>query len=257
MPRRRNNCFDKSLAPLLLKKRVINGFRGGSSLKISSIEISDIENKCKGLVSLFKDIMIDILIVPSSELTCNKNEDYCILFYSNKSNNYLYNIGYLAEQLCLYLNLIDVGYVCVYEHIDKMVYNGLDFVLALAIKKVGKGFYEYGHKTMKKSVDDLWCGGEYLDIGSIVCFTTGIFDTKSWFVQTYPKKFNVYGNDKLKSYNSFFKACIDIGAFLFDLEVILANENIKYERFVDNLEEGDIDGKNMIATYVLGKSKRK
>lgn len=42
-------------------------------------------------------------IVPAEKTTCKRGQQYCILLYSEKKENYLQNIGYLGEQLDLYL----------------------------------------------------------------------------------------------------------------------------------------------------------
>lgn len=49
------------------------------------------------------DIKTAIRIVPAAETTCKRGEEYCILLYSEKKKHYLQNIGYIGEQLDLYL----------------------------------------------------------------------------------------------------------------------------------------------------------
>ena len=51
---------------------------------------------------LVEDINVKIKIVKDST-TCKRVQEYCILLYSEKKDNYLQNIGYLGEQLDLYL----------------------------------------------------------------------------------------------------------------------------------------------------------
>lgn len=41
--------------------------------------------------------------------TYNRGQEYFILFYSEKKDNYLQNIGYLGEQLDLYLTSKNIG----------------------------------------------------------------------------------------------------------------------------------------------------
>ena len=48
-------------------------------------------------------IKTEICIVPESETTCKRGGEYCILFYSEQKEEYLRNIGYIGEQIDLYL----------------------------------------------------------------------------------------------------------------------------------------------------------
>ena len=70
-------------------------------------ELKDIEEKFSKLKPLVEDIKVKIKIVKKESIL--RGQEYCILFYSEKKDNYLQNIGYLGEQLDLYLVSKNIG----------------------------------------------------------------------------------------------------------------------------------------------------
>ena len=47
--------------------------------------------------------------MPAGKTSCKRGEEYCILLYSEKKGDYLRNIGYIGEQLDLYLASLNIG----------------------------------------------------------------------------------------------------------------------------------------------------
>lgn len=73
-------------------------------------------------------------IVKEEETSCKRGSEYCILLYSEKKGNYLQNIGYIGEQLDLYLASMDIGSLWFgIGKTEEENYNGLDFVIMIAI----------------------------------------------------------------------------------------------------------------------------
>lgn len=87
---------------MIFKRKSFHLFK--DTQNISSSELQDIENAYKTFKPLIGDIKTDIEIVPAAKTTCKRGEEYCILLYSEKKDNYLQNIGYIGEQLDLYLS---------------------------------------------------------------------------------------------------------------------------------------------------------
>ena len=80
-----------------------------SGNKITEDEIKDIYSTFKTFKPLINNIKVDIKIVENNQTTCNRGQEYCILFYSENKPNYLQNIGFLGEQLDLYLASKNIG----------------------------------------------------------------------------------------------------------------------------------------------------
>ena len=128
--------MDNNLYEMILKRKSFHLFRNIGNEKITLEELKDIENKFKELKPLDDSIKVKIKIVKDST-TCIRGQEYCILFYSEKKDNYLQNIGYLGEQLDLYLVSKNIGTLWFgIGKVKEKELDGLDFVIMIAIKKV-------------------------------------------------------------------------------------------------------------------------
>ena len=76
---------------------------------ITDTEIKGIEEFIKTVRPLDEKIETKICIVPESETTCKRGGQYCILFYSEAKDEYLRNVGYIGEQIDLYLASQNIG----------------------------------------------------------------------------------------------------------------------------------------------------
>lgn len=56
-----------------------------------------------GIKPLDDSIRFSIKIVPESETTCKRGAQYCIEIYSEEKGNYIRNVGYIGEQIDLWL----------------------------------------------------------------------------------------------------------------------------------------------------------
>lgn len=99
-----NDLFYK----MIFKRKSFHLFRGEKD-KISQKELGEIEETFQKIKPLIADIKVDMKIVPASQTNCKRGEEYCILLYSEKKDNYLQNIGYMGEQLDLYLASVNIG----------------------------------------------------------------------------------------------------------------------------------------------------
>ena len=129
---------------------------------------------------------------------------------------------------------------------DEPTYNGLDFVIMIAIAKIPENkFRKDVFKSKRKSLDEIWNGDHYHDIGNIVRFAPSACNTQPWKVTAEEKGLTVYRYkkpgkrgimpaDKVAHYNR-----IDIGIFLCFLELSLMENSISFERelFTDTAED--------------------
>lgn len=89
---------------MIFKRKSFHIFKDRQT--ISDIELRNIEENIKNFKSLDEGIKTAFQIVPAGETSCKRGEEYCILLYSEKKGDYLRNIGYIGEQLDLYLPLL-------------------------------------------------------------------------------------------------------------------------------------------------------
>jgi hypothetical protein len=181
------------------------------------------------------------------------------LFYSEKKDNYLQNIGYLGEQLDLYLVSKNIGTLWFgIGKVKEKELDGLSFVIMIAIAKVDSGdkFRKDMYKSKRKDLEEIWKGDFYLDIANIVRFAPSACNLQPWIVESSkdkldvyrykkPGKFGIMPRDMIVYYNQ-----IDIGIFLCFLELCLKKNNISFDRKIF-VESDVLNEKNKTATYLL------
>ena len=100
--------MNNKLYDMIFKRKSFHLFRNIGNENISDEEIKDIENEFNNFKPLVQDIKVKMKIVKDFT-TCKRGQEYCILLYSEKKDNYLQNIGYIGEQLDLYLVSKNIG----------------------------------------------------------------------------------------------------------------------------------------------------
>lgn len=250
--------MDNNLYDMIFKRKSFHLFRNIGNEKISEEELNDIENYFNKIKPLDQNIKTKIRIVKEGA-SCHRGQEYCILFYSEKKDNYLQNIGYIGEQLDLYLVSKNIGSLWFgIGKVDEKQYEGLDFVIMIAISKVDKEekFRKDMYKSKRKEVDEIWNGDYYKDIASIVRFTPSACNTQPWKVEAKEKELSIYRyrkegkrgimpKDRVIYYNQ-----IDIGIFLCFIELCLEHNGLTYKRELF-IEEDHEQENNLTARYEI------
>ena len=250
--------MDTELYNMIFKRKSFHLFRNIGNEHISEDELKDIENYFNKLKPLVDDIKVKIKIVKEGA-TCKRGQEYCILFYSEKKENYLQNIGYLGEQLDLYLVSKNIGTLWFgIGKVEEKQLEGLDFVIMIAIAKVDdeSKFRKDMYKSRRKELKEIWSGDNYLDIANIVRFAPSACNTQPWKVETSEKELKVYRYRKdgkrgimpknlVIYYNQ-----IDMGIFLCFLELCLEKSDIEYHKDL-YIEENHENEMNLLAKYSI------
>ena len=251
--------MDINLYDMIFKRKSFHLFRNIGNETITDDELKDIEEYFNTLKPLVDDIKVKIKIVKDG-VTCKRGQEYCILFYSEKKDNYLQNIGYLGEQLDLYLVSKNIGTLWFgIGKVEEKQLDGLDYVIMIAIAKVDSAdkFRKDMFKSKRKELNEIWKGDNYLDIASIVRFAPSACNTQPWIVESSKNQLKVYRyrkegkrgimpKDRVIYYNQ-----IDIGIFLYFLELCLEHNKIKYKKELF-IEENHDDEMNLTARYEMG-----
>ena len=247
--------MDKELYEMIFKRKSFHLFRNIGSEHLTDEELKDIENKFKELKPLVSDIKVSLRIVKKSSVF--RGQEYVLMLYSEKKDNYLQNIGYIGEQLDLYLVSKNIGTLWFgIGKPDEIEFDGLDFVIMIAISKVDSSdkFRKDMYKSKRKEVEEIWYGDKYLDIANIVRFAPSACNTQPWYVYEEDNSLKVYRyrkegkrgimpKDKVIYYNQ-----IDIGIFLCFMELCLENKGINYNRELF-IEEDSEKEYNLVAIY--------
>ncbi len=244
---------------MIFKRKSFHLFRNIGEERISKEELRDIEETYKKLTSLFPEIRTAIRIVPAKETTCKRGQEYCILLYSEKKSGYLQNVGYLGELLDLYLVSKEIGTLWFgIGKVEEQSYEGLDFVIMIAIAKVddAKKFRKDMFKSKRKPREEIWNGEFLTGVSDIVRYAPSACNTQPWLVERKENELQVFRYKKpgkrgimpaaqVSYYNR-----IDIGIFLCFMELCLKHRGIGYERVLYE-DLGTDAEKTLVATYRL------
>ena len=240
----------------IFKRKSFHLFVGGE--KPNEEEIDELEDFIKTVKPLYDDIKTEIIIVPEEETTCHRGADFCVLFYSEPKGDYLRNIGYMGEQIDLYLTSLDMGSLWFGIGQPKVKRdNGLDYIIMIAFKKMPKNsFRKDMYKSKRKEIDEIW-SGEIMPLTNIVRFAPSACNTQPWYVENKEGKLSVYRYkkpgkrgimpaNKIVYYNR-----IDIGIFLYFLDAYFQHENIAFKRDLFLDDSGEEVEKTLVAIYTF------
>ena len=226
---------------------------------ISNSELEEILAFVKTITPLDSSIKTEIRIVPESETTCKRGSQYCIEFYSEEKGNYLRNIGYIGEQIDLYLTSRNIGTLWFgIGKPDLQEVDGLPFIIMIAFAKVPEtSFRKDMFKAKRKAEEEVWHGSSMEGTSDIVRFSPSACNTQPWIVENtgdsllvyrYKKsgKRGIMPADKVLFYNR-----IDIGIFLFILETCLSHNNYDFDATQYFEDTQDSAEKTLVARYLL------
>lgn len=241
---------------MIFKRKSFHLFRDSVGI-ITDEQLNRLEDFISKAEPLDPTINTEIRIVSERETSCKRGAQYCILFYSEKKKGYLRNIGYIGEQIDLYLASENIGalWFGIGKTEEKQV-NGLGYVIMIAIAAMPQEkFRKDMFKSKRKPVSEIW-KGEELGIADIVRFAPSACNTQPWYTVNEGDRLTVYRYkkegkrgimpaDMVAFYNR-----IDIGIYLFLLEVCLEQQNIEYERELFD-DETDDEELTVSAQYIL------
>lgn len=250
---------EELLYNMIYKRKSFHLFRNTGNEKILPSEVEEVKEIYESFVSLYPEIKTAIRVVPASETTCKRGQEYCILLYSEKKDNYLQNIGYLGEQLELYLISRNIGTLWFgIGKTEEASFEGLEFVIMIAISKIDniKKFRKDMLKSKRKPIEEIWKGETIEGVTEIVRFAPSACNTQPWIVEHANGMVKVF---RYKKYGkrgimpvaevSFYNR-IDIGIFLYFLDLCFIHNKINYNRTLYN-DYGNDDEKTLVAIYKM------
>ena len=233
---------------IIFKRKSFHLFRDAGSETVSREELEEIQKAYEGFESLYPEIRTAMRIVPAEKVSFKRDAEYCLLLYSEKKDNYLMNMGYIGEQLDLYLVSRDIGTLWFgIGKADEEEYGGLSYVIMIAIRKVSdpSKYRKDMFKAKRKPLSEVW-SGDTLGVGEIVRFAPSACNSQPWFVENRagtlivsrykkPGKRGIMPAAAVAYYNR-----IDIGIFLCFLEICMAEKGIGFERrlYIDDAGNG-------------------
>ena len=251
--------MNEALYSMIFKRKSFHRFPDAGSGVITEGELEEIKAAYASFDTLYPDIKTEIRILPASKVNFRRDAEYCILIYSEKKDNYLMNAGYIGEQLDLYLVERNIGTLWFgIGRPDQKSYNGLEYVIMIAIKKIDDEslFRKDMFKAKRKPLEEIW-EGESLGIAEIARFAPSACNLQPWFVKNEGGRLTVfrYKNPLRRGMMPFalvsYYNHIDAGIYLCILELCMAHGSIAFTRelFVDAIDSKEEYTK--IAEYTL------
>ena len=240
----------------LFKRKSFHFFVGGKPT--DEEDLNSIREFIGEVTPLFPDIKTEIVLVKENETTCHRGADYCILFYSEPKGEYLRNVGYMGEQIDLYLNSRGIGALWYGIGKPKAIRNnGLEYVIMIAFKRMpASSFRKDMYKSKRKPLEEIWSGDD-LGIANVVRFAPSACNTQPWYVENKEKELSIYrykkpGKRGIMPVNKvMFYNKIDIGIFLFILEVCLKEKGISFDRqSLPDTDDSELE-MSKVAVYAL------
>lgn len=251
--------IDCKLYPAIYKRKSFHKFKNIGEEKLSQEELLDIEAEYASFSALCPEIKTAIHIVPSKETDCKLGQEYCILLYSEKKPNYLQNIGYLGEQLDLYLTSKNIAPLwCGMSKPKEKKYQELDFVIMIAIAKADSEvrFREDMSSCKRKPLEQIWQGETLKGVSDIVRLAPSACNSQPWGVENINNVLNIYryknssAVSRIVPKKMLYFNRIDMGIFLCFLELCLQHEKTPYQVEL-KIDDDAKQDKTLLAVYKL------
>lgn len=246
------------LYEMIFKRKSFHIFRNVSDASISKEELDDIFKVYSRFIPLNQQIRTAIRIIPEDQTTCKRGGEYCILLYSEKKDDYLRNIGYLGEQLDLYLVSRNIGTLWFgIGKTEEESFEGMDFIIMFSIHKIpdDSKYRKDMFRSKRKYIEEIWEGEQIPGVSDIVRFAPSACNSQPWFVRNdgellvyrykKPGKRGIMPADMVSFYNR-----IDIGIFICFMDLCLEHNGIGYERILYS-DESEEDELVLNAKYIL------
>ena len=233
---------------MIFKRKSFHIFRNVGNEKISKDELNNIQSAYLDFTPLNPGIKTAIRIVSEKQTDCKRGGEYCVLLYSEKKDGYLQNIGYLGEQLDLYLVSRSIG--TLWFGIGKTKeepFENMEFVIMFSIRKISDDskYRKDMFKSKRKSVEEIWEGEHIPGVSDIVRFAPSACNSQPWLVKNNgelsvyryrkPGKRGIMPADMVSFYNR-----IDIGIFICFMDICLGHNGVGFVKTLYS-DAGDDD----------------
>ena len=222
---------------MIYKRKSIRKF--DSNLSVSDVEMDAIKNQIKNLNPLISDIKTKFEVVKRSE-TSAKFGEHSLLVYSEKKENYLTNVGYMLEQMDLFMATMNIG-ACWYGMAKPKVDvgEGLGYIIMLIFgKSKDSDFRQDFSKCKRKSQSEIFKGDFDEKVLDLLRYAPSAMNSQPWKASFENNKITVYRDAKAKSIIPFvtltYYNSVDMGIFLCFLEILLSENGYKFERSISS-----------------------
>lgn len=219
-----------NLYPMIFKRKSFHVLKNIGETKITEEELDDILEAFKTFEPLVDHIKVELKVEDKKGGILG--QEYSLALYSEVKDHYLENIGYLGEQLDLFCVSKNIGTLWFGLGVaEKKQWNNLDYVIKIVIRKVDDEtkFRTDMFSVKRKPLEEMWHGDFYESIGNIARFAPSAVNSQPWMVEASQHELKV---SRVSTFVSKFHNFnfIDMGIFLYFLELCLSHENISFTR---------------------------
>ncbi len=240
----------ETLYRMIFKRKSFHLFRNTADSRLSDQELEEIKAFWQSLAPLCPDIRTAMRIVPEGEVTNQRGQEYCLVFYSEKKGNYLQNIGYLGQLMDLYLVSRNIG-TCWFGigKAKQPSCEGLDYVIMIAFKKVEdpQKFRRDMFRARRRSIGEIWQGDPIDGVTDIARFAPSACNSQPWRVKRDGSILQVFRYRKpgrmglMSAESAKYMNRIDMGIYLCILELCMKHQGIAYAMEICEDEGSDAE----------------
>lgn len=211
--------------------------------------------------SLDENIKLEYELVKNNKTNSKIGEYNLLIYCDNKINNpsdltYLVNVGYMIEQLDLYLFSKNIGCCWLGLPKPKQELKKDNYVIMLGLSKIKEDNLRKDINDFKrKKINEVWDGQFNNDVMNKTILAPSACNSQSWKVKVKDNKLLVFRDPLIKtiiprSFRKYFNS-IDLGIFLCFLEIALEQHNICFAKEIKVENECNDDNLIPIATYCI------
>ena len=232
-----------------------------NTIPFSDSDLNLINDTITNVTPLDKNIKTKLLLVKENLTSCKLGSEYCILFYSEKKDFYLENIGYIGEQIDLILTKNNIGTLwCGLGKTKNTSYEGLNYVIMMCISKVDESLFRNDISSFKrKKLDKIW-SGDLLPISNDILIAPSSCNSQPWFIENINNELLVYRNKESAKFGIIplkvmhYYNQIDMGICLYFIEICLMHHNYTFNRLLIKNDNNSKQSKILIVKYTYIKN---
>ena len=249
--------INSELYPMIFKRKSFHLFRNCGDEHISDAELSEIKSAWESFEPLCPEIKTAIRIIPASKVAFKRDAEYCVLIYSEQKTNWLQNVGYLGQQLDLWLTSKNIGSLWFgIGKPDEPTYEDLTYVIMFAVRKVTDEmmYRKDMYAAKRKPLEEIW-EGDTFGAAEVARFSPSACNSQPWKVENRDGKLTVYRYTRntrigiMSPKNAQYFNRIDIGIYLCILELCLQHEGKAFARALFADDPGDEAELTKVAEY--------
>lgn len=232
-----------------------------NTIPFSDSDLNLINDVIINVTPLNKNIKTKLLLVKENLTSCKLGAEYCILFYSEKKDFYLENIGYIGEQIDLILTKNNIGTLwCGLGKTKNTSYEGLNYVIMMCISRVDESLFRNDITAFKrKKLDKIW-SGDLLPISNEILISPSSCNSQPWFIENINNELLVYRNKESAKFGIIplkvmhYYNQIDMGICLYFIEICLMHHNYTFNRLLIANNNIKKQSKILITKYTYHKN---